>query len=63
LDEEIQKAFLEGNYEKEAQLKIKKAQLEKEKQELLAKVGSTDVKDSRDQKTYGGVRQGDHKGF
>jgi ATP-dependent Clp protease ATP-binding subunit ClpB len=44
LDEEIQKAFLEGNYEKEAQLKIKKAQLEKEKQELLAKVGSTDVK-------------------
>jgi ATP-dependent Clp protease ATP-binding subunit ClpB len=44
LDEEIQKAFLEGNYEKEAQLKIKKAQLEKEKQELLARIGSTDVK-------------------
>jgi ATP-dependent Clp protease ATP-binding subunit ClpB len=44
LDEEIQKAFLEGNYEKEAQLKIKKAQLEKEKQELLARIGSTDMK-------------------
>jgi|YNPBryulayer2012_1023412.scaffolds.fasta_scaffold03517_2 ATP-dependent Clp protease ATP-binding subunit ClpB len=44
LDEEIQKAFLEGNYEKEAQLKIKKAQLEKEKQEFLARIGSTDVK-------------------
>jgi ATP-dependent Clp protease ATP-binding subunit ClpB len=44
LDEEIQKAFLEGNYEKEAQLKIKKARLEKEKQELLARIGSTDVK-------------------
>jgi ATP-dependent Clp protease ATP-binding subunit ClpB len=44
LDEEIQKAFLEGNYEKEAQLKIKKAQLEKEKQELLARIGSTDIK-------------------
>jgi ATPases with chaperone activity, ATP-binding subunit len=44
LDEEIQKAFLEGNYEREAQLKIKKAQLEKEKQELLVKIGSTDMK-------------------
>jgi len=44
LDEEIQKAFLEGNYEKEAQFKIKKAQLEKEKQELLARIGSTDMK-------------------
>jgi ATP-dependent Clp protease ATP-binding subunit ClpB len=44
LDEEIQKAFLEGNYEKEAQLKIKKAQLEKEKQELLVRIGSTDMK-------------------
>lgn len=44
MDEEIQKAFLEGNYEKEAQLKIKKAQLEKEKQELLARIGSIDLK-------------------
>ncbi len=44
LDEEIQKAYLEGNYEKEAQLKIKKAQLEKEKQELLSKLGGTDVR-------------------
>ncbi len=44
LDEEIQKAFLEGNYEREAQLKIKKVQLEKEKQDLLSKLGNTDLK-------------------
>ncbi|WP_333784346.1 AAA family ATPase [Thermocrinis sp.] len=44
LDEEIQKAFLEGSYEKEAQLKIRKIQLEKEKQDLLSKLGSIDLK-------------------
>ncbi|ADC89902.1 ATPase AAA-2 domain protein [Thermocrinis albus DSM 14484] len=44
LDEEIQKAFLEGNYEKEAQLKIKKVQLEKERQQLLEKTGGTDAR-------------------
>ncbi|WP_448588365.1 AAA family ATPase [Thermocrinis sp.] len=44
LDEEIQKAFLEGNYEKEAQLKIKKVQLEKERQDLLYKLGGVDAK-------------------
>ncbi|MFN3598367.1 MAG: AAA family ATPase, partial [Aquificaceae bacterium] len=44
LEEEIQKAYLESNYEKEAQLKIKKVQLEKEKQDLLSKTGGTDVK-------------------
>lgn len=44
LEEEIQKAYLEGNYEKEAQLKVKKVQLEKEKQELLQKLGSVDFK-------------------
>ena len=44
LDEEIQKAFLEGSYEKESQLKIRKIQLEKEKQDLLSKLGSMDLK-------------------
>ncbi len=44
LEEEIQKAYLEGNYEKEAQLKIKRVQLEKEKQELLSKVGGVEAK-------------------
>jgi ATP-dependent Clp protease ATP-binding subunit ClpB len=44
IDEEIQKAYLEGDYEREAQLKIRKVQLEKEKQELLNKIGGTDVK-------------------
>ncbi|RMG99374.1 MAG: AAA family ATPase, partial [Aquificota bacterium] len=44
LEEEIQKAYLEGNYEKEAQLKIKKVQLEKEKQELISRSGGVDVK-------------------
>jgi ATP-dependent Clp protease ATP-binding subunit ClpB len=44
MDEEIQKAYLEGDYEREAQLKIRKVQLEKEKQELLNKIGGTDVK-------------------
>ncbi len=44
LDEEIQKAFLEGSYEKESQLKIRKIQLEKEKQDLLSKLGSIDLK-------------------
>ncbi|MFN7064657.1 MAG: AAA family ATPase [Aquificaceae bacterium] len=44
LEEEIQKAYLEGSYEKEAQLKIKKVQLEKEKQALLSKSGGSDVK-------------------
>ncbi len=44
LEEEIQKAYLEGNYEKEAQLKIKKVQLEKEKQELLSRLGGTEVR-------------------
>ncbi len=44
LDEEIMKANLEGDYEKEAQLKIQKTQLEKEKRELTEKLGSVDVK-------------------
>ncbi|MFN3947416.1 MAG: AAA family ATPase [Aquificaceae bacterium] len=44
LEEEIQKAYLEGNYEKEAQLKIKKVQLEKEKQAILSKTGGVDIK-------------------
>ncbi len=44
IDEEIQKAYLEGDYEREAQLKIKKVQLEKEKQELLNRIGGADVK-------------------
>lgn len=44
LEEEIQKAYLEGNYEKEAQLKIKRVQLEKEKQALLSKVGGVDAR-------------------
>ncbi len=44
LEEEIQKAYLEGNYEKEAQLKIKKVQLEKEKQELLSSLGGTEAR-------------------
>jgi len=44
LEEEIQKAYLEGNYEKEAQLKIKKVQLEKEKQALLSKAGGVDAR-------------------
>ncbi len=44
LEEEIQKAYLEGNYEKEAQLKIKKVQLEKERQELLSRLGGTEAK-------------------
>jgi len=44
IDEDIQKAYLEGDYEREAQLKIRKVQLEKEKQELLNKIGGTDVK-------------------
>jgi len=37
LDEQIMQASLEGDYEKEAQLKIEKAQLEKELKELMAK--------------------------
>lgn len=44
LEEEIQKAYLEGNYEKEAQLKIKKVQLEKERQAFLLKVGGVDAR-------------------
>ncbi len=44
LDEEIMKAHLDGDYEKEAQLKVQKAQLEKEKQELIEKLGSVDLK-------------------
>ena len=44
LEEEVQKAYLEGNYEKEAQLKVKKVQLEREKQEILNKLGGTDFK-------------------
>ncbi len=44
LDEEIMKANLEGNYEKEAQLKVKKAQLEKEKRELMEKLGGADLR-------------------
>ncbi|SHK18242.1 AAA family ATPase [Thermocrinis minervae] len=44
LEEEIQKAYLAGDYEKEAQLKIKKVQLEKEKQALLEKIGSADYR-------------------
>ena len=37
LDEQIVQASLDGDYEKEAQLKIEKAQLEKELKELMAK--------------------------
>ncbi|MCS6999027.1 MAG: AAA family ATPase [Aquificaceae bacterium] len=44
LEEEIQKAYLEGNYEKEAQLKIKKVQIEREKQALLSKTGGVEAK-------------------
>ncbi len=44
LDEEIVKANLEGNYEKEAQLKVQKAQLEKERRKLAEKLGGTDLK-------------------
>ncbi len=44
LEEEIMKANLEGNYEKEAQLKVQKVQLEKEKQELMQKYGSDELK-------------------
>ncbi len=44
LDEDIQKAYLEGDYEREAHLKIKKISLEKEKQELLNRLGTTDLK-------------------
>ncbi len=44
LEEEIQKAYLEGNYEKEAQLKIRKVQLEKERQDLLSKSGGVEAR-------------------
>ncbi|RLJ70715.1 ATP-dependent Clp protease ATP-binding subunit ClpB [Hydrogenivirga caldilitoris] len=44
LEEEIVKANLEGNYEREAQLKVQKVQLEKERQLLMEKLGSVDVK-------------------
>jgi len=44
LDEEIMKANLEGDYEREAQLKVKKAQLEKEKRMLMEKLGGLDLK-------------------
>ena len=44
IDEEIMQANLEGNYEKEAQLKVKKAQLEKERRELTQRLGGIDVK-------------------
>ncbi|MCX8059745.1 MAG: AAA family ATPase, partial [Aquificaceae bacterium] len=44
LEEDIQKAYLEGNYEKEAQLKIKKVQLEKERQAVLSRAGGTEAK-------------------
>ncbi|RUM29295.1 MAG: ATP-dependent Clp protease ATP-binding subunit, partial [Aquifex sp.] len=39
LEEQIIEANLKGDYEKEAQLKIEKAKLEKERQELLSKLG------------------------
>jgi len=44
LEEEIMKANLEGNYEKEAQLKIEKANLERKKEELLKESSGIDVK-------------------
>ncbi len=44
LDEEIMKASLEGNYEREAQLKIEKANLERRKQEMLQGSGGIDMK-------------------
>ncbi len=44
IDEEIMKANLEGNYEKEARLKVQKVQLEKEKQKLMEEFGSVDLK-------------------
>ncbi len=44
IDEEIMKANLERNYEKEARLKVQKVQLEKEKQKLMEEFGSVDLK-------------------
>jgi ATP-dependent Clp protease ATP-binding subunit ClpB len=44
VEEEIVKANLEGNYEKEAQLKVQKTQLEKEKRELAEKLGGADLR-------------------
>ena len=44
LEEEIMKASLEGNYEREAQLKIEKANLERKKQEVLKSTGGVDLK-------------------
>ncbi|WP_457641744.1 AAA family ATPase [Persephonella sp.] len=44
LDEQIVQASLEGDYEKEAQLKIKKAKLEKELKEITSKSDSEHLK-------------------
>ncbi len=44
LEEQIVQASLEGDYEKEAQLKIEKAQLEKELKELMAKSDNEHLK-------------------
>ncbi|HIP86502.1 MAG TPA: AAA family ATPase, partial [Aquifex sp.] len=44
LEEEIVEANLKGDFEKEAELKIKKIELEKRKNELLKKYGSVEAK-------------------
>jgi len=44
LEEQIVEANIKGDYEKEAQLKIKKIELEKKKNELLKKYGSVETK-------------------
>ena len=47
LDEEIMKANIEGDYEKEAKLKAEKAQLEKEREKRLEESGSLEMKIDR----------------
>ncbi len=44
LEEEIMKANLEGNYEREAQLKIEKANLERKREELLKESSGVDLR-------------------
>ena len=44
IEEEIVEANLKGDYEKEAELKIKKIELEKKRNELLQKYGSKEAK-------------------
>ena len=47
LEEEIMKANIDGDYEKEAKLKAEKAQLEKEREKRLEESGSLELKISR----------------